>query len=50
MTDLDIKIPEGMDVEEELMKILREEIRKEIAENGALTWKEICEQERKSNE
>lgn len=35
----------GIDVEEELSRILIEEINREIEMNGSKTWKEICEEE-----
>ena len=40
----DLKILHGLDVVEELTKILIEEINKEIKENGSVTWKEFCGQ------
>ena len=42
-TATELALMHGIDVAEELAKILQEEIEKEIKENGTQTWKEICE-------
>lgn len=48
MDDDEMDCCHGLDVENELARILQEEIEKEIKENGSFTWKELCDENKET--